>query len=663
MNSATRGFRSTAGIGIVLAGTMLPRAVSAADPQLEAAEERAFKQAAALVSSSIVRIQTVGGRDRIGEMLTSTGPTSGLVVSSDGYLVSSAFHFASRPSSILVELADGRRFAAQSVATDHLRKLTLLKIDATDLLPAAAAEPDSMRVGQWAIALGRTYDNPMPSISVGVVSALGRVWGKAIQTDAKVSPVNYGGPLVDVSGLVLGLLVPLSPQGNKETAGVEWYDSGIGFAIPMHDVNESVSRLRSGQDLYPGLMGISLRGRGVAAVPVIDRVRANSPAERAGFKAGDRIVELDHTPVHRHAGAKQVLGRKYADDTLQITVERDDVTIQKELTLVAQLLPYESAYLGILPMREGSGEKIAPGVGIRHVFRDSPASQAQLQRRDRIVRVNGEQIGNALDLTDRISRLSPGAKATVAFVRDGEEKSADIELSFLPETVPEELPSAAIAPTEPDVQEVDRVKTGRFRVEMPGDDRRYWAYVPEDYNPSHRYGVMVWIHPAGDTMEAALLKHWKSICDSRGMLILAPQAASVAGWIPDETEFVTAAVEDFSGTYSVDPTRLFLHTYSTGGQFAYLLAFKQREQFRGISLVAAPPPRRVPENRPEFRLQIHLACGEKDPLYGHVEATVAALGKLKYPVSLSRIENLAHAYPAAGYVREIGRWADCLDRI
>jgi serine protease Do len=642
---------------------MLPRVAWAADPQLEAVEEQAFKQAAALVSPSIVKIQTVGGRDRIGEMLASTGPTSGLVVSSDGYLVSSAFHFASRPSSILVELADGRRFAAQSVATDHLRKLTLLKIDATGLLPARAAEPESIRVGQWAIALGRTYDNPMPSISVGVVSALGRVWGKAIQTDAKVSPVNYGGPLVDVSGFALGLLVPLSPQGTKETAGVEWYDSGIGFAIPMHDVNESVSRLKSGQDLFPGLMGIGLRGSGVAAVPVIDRVRVNSPAERAGFKADDRIVELDDTPVHRHAGVKQVLGRKYADDTLRVTVERGDVKIQKELALVAQLLPYESAYLGILPVREGSGEKSAPGVGVRHVFQDSPASRAQLRRRDRIVGVNGNQIANALALIDRISRLSPGDKATVAFIRDGEEMSADVELSFLPETVPEELPSAAIGPTQQDVQDDDRVKTGRFRVEMPGDDHRYWAYVPEDYNPSYRYGVMVWIHPAGDTMEAALLKNWKSICDSRGMMILAPRAASVAGWTPEETEFVTAAVEDFSGMYSVDPARLFLHSYSTGGRFAYQLAFKQREQFRGIAIVAAPPPRRVPENRPEFRLQFHLACGDKDPLYGHVEATVEALGKLKYPVSLSRIENLAHAYPPADSVREVGRWADCLDRI
>ena len=72
-----------------------------------------------------------------------------------------------------------------------------------------------MSVGQWAIAVGRTYDSPEPSVSVGIVSAVNRVWGKAIQTDAKVSPVNYGGPLIDVAGDALGVIVPLSPDGKR----------------------------------------------------------------------------------------------------------------------------------------------------------------------------------------------------------------------------------------------------------------------------------------------------------------------------------------------------------------------------------------------------------------------------------------------------------------
>ena len=76
--------------------------------------------------------------------------------------------------------------------------------------------------GQWSIALGRTLDAKRaqsPSISVGIISATGRIWGKALQTDAKISPINYGGPLIDIEGRVQGILVPASPQGEDVTAG------------------------------------------------------------------------------------------------------------------------------------------------------------------------------------------------------------------------------------------------------------------------------------------------------------------------------------------------------------------------------------------------------------------------------------------------------------
>jgi len=71
---------------------------------------------------------------------------------------------------------------------------------------------------------------------VGILSATNRIWGKAVQTDAKISPGNYGGPLIDIRGNVIGILVPLSPQGQGEVAGAEWYDSGIGFAVPLNDM-------------------------------------------------------------------------------------------------------------------------------------------------------------------------------------------------------------------------------------------------------------------------------------------------------------------------------------------------------------------------------------------------------------------------------------------
>src|SRR5205085_6749092 len=132
---------------------------------------------------------------------------------------------------------------AKIVATDKSKMLTLLKVDAKDLPVPDFVPTKDIKVGQWTLALGRALDTKTdlpPSMSVGIVSALGRIWNKAIQTDAKVSPVNYGGPIIDIAGRVQGIILPASPTGQDETAGFEWYDSGIGFAVPFADVMETL---------------------------------------------------------------------------------------------------------------------------------------------------------------------------------------------------------------------------------------------------------------------------------------------------------------------------------------------------------------------------------------------------------------------------------------
>ncbi len=327
-------------------------AAAQADGKLAVLEERALKQAAAIVAPSIVRIETVGGLERVDEILAGTGPTTGVVVSADGYIITSSFNFAAKPSSILVTLPDGRRFAARQVASDNLKMLTLIKIDAENLTPAPAAPRDSVRVGQWAIALGRTYDTPFPSMSVGIVSALNRIWGKAIQTDAKVSPVNYGGPLVDIEGRVLGVLVPLSPLGKSDAAGVEWYDAGIGFAIPMSDIYAVLDQLKAEKDLHSGLLGITFQTKDLYSTPpMVDHVWYNSPAQKAGIKSGDTIVEVNGAATTRISQVRHALGNAYAGDKIALSVNRDGETIKVDFELAAKLEPYESAFLGILPER------------------------------------------------------------------------------------------------------------------------------------------------------------------------------------------------------------------------------------------------------------------------------------------------------------------------
>ena len=669
-------------LAIVVSSTTM-----AAEGSVEALEETAFKQAAALADPSIVRIETVGGLEQLGEVLLGTGPTTGVVVSPDGFIISSSFNFVGKPTSILVTLPDGRRLAAKQIANDQLRLLTLLKVDVEGLIPAKAVPKNQIVVGQWALALGRTLDNSTPSLSVGIVSAVNRVWGKAIQTDAKTSPVNYGGALIDIEGRVLGIIAPLSPTGNGESAGVEWYDGGIGFAIPLEDVYASLDQLKQGTDLLPGLMGITFAGGQSLNVPaIVDRVRYNSPAQQAGLKTNDQIVEADGEPIVRVAQLKHIVGRKYAGDEVKLVVKRGDASLPIDVSLVGKLIPYEIPFLGILPQRKsGAAEATEAPATVRFVFANSPAEQAGLARGDRIVKFNDTELKEASSLADVVGRSRPGEHAQVTYVRDGQEKTVEVTLGSLPEAIVDDLPTELIEtatkettekPAEKDDGKVEAkdnglveekvaegVKTGRYSATLAGNDHDYWVYVPESYIDSHAYGLVVWIHPGGDTMEATIFKQWKSICDRRGLILIAPKSEKPAGWLPNEAEFIRQLIVQIREQYTIDGNRIVLHSFGSGAGITWLVASKHRDLVRGVVMAGAPVLSAPSDNEPDFRQQFYFACGDGDKILPRVKASVDGLRKLKFPVTFSTLKGLGAKYPEESAIEEIGRWVDSLDRI
>ena len=633
-----------------------------------AGEERAFKQAASLVAPSLVRIETVGGLEKVEQFLTSTGPTTGLVVSDDGYIVTSAFNFVSKPASILVTLADGRRLPATQVAIDRVKMLALVKVEAQNLVPPQVAPRESFRVGQWALALGRTLDDA-PSVSVGIVSALGRIWGKAIQTDAKVSPVNYGGALVDLEGRVIGVLVPLSPQATGDVAGVEWYDSGIGFAIPLADIYATLDRLKSGKDLFPGLMGITMKGQDIyEGQPTVDRVRYGSPAQVAGLKEGDLILELDGNRLLRQAQLRHVMGSRYAGETISVRFKRGEEQIASEMTLVDKLIPYESAWLGIAPVRPDAAHAAEAGVGIRFAFPGGPASLAELKRGERIFSFNGQILASSTALLDLVSRQRPGDKAQLVVAEAagegarGKERTVELTLTGIPARVPGDVRAAPMTPRDKELADKS-LSLGHFTEKMPAHEREYWAYVPEDYNPDYKYSLLVWLHPSGDTMEAAILRAWQSLCDERGIILLAPKAGQIQGWDPDEIEFISDAIGEITSKYSIDKARVAVHAFGTSGPMAYATAFKHRGLIHGIAAVAAPLTFPPPDNEPDFRLQFHLTSGENDPVHKLIIGAAKALREMKYPVIHTTVPEGTHKYPPAEIVTQIATWVDLLDQI
>ncbi len=297
------------------------------------------------VSPSVVSLQPVGGMETSGESLLPEVST-GVFVSTDGYIITTSLGFDPAPSSIIVRLNDGKICSGKVIAIDKIRKLALLKITTDAPTPVPEFVPRSeWKVGQWTIACGRVFPPNAQGVSsvnatVGILSAVSRVWGIAVQTDAAVSPNNYGGPLLDVRGRVIGIIVPLSPQSDEADAGVDWYDSGIGFAIPWDAVQSVFPKLAKGENIVPGFIGFATEiPNPSVAEPILLDPPKDSPADKAGFKKGDRIVSADGKPVATFAQFKRAISGKALGDTIEVTVERkgkkdaEPKTITKQITL------------------------------------------------------------------------------------------------------------------------------------------------------------------------------------------------------------------------------------------------------------------------------------------------------------------------------------------
>jgi len=632
-----------------------------AQDDLLAAEEQSLRSAVERVAPGVVRIETVGGLERVGKVLVGTGPTTGLVVSEDGYVISSAFNFIQQPSSILVTLPSGKRASAKIAARDQSRMLVLLKVDTEEKLVVPQAVPRSeMRVGQWAVALGRTFEQTEPSISTGVVSALNRIWGKALQTDAKISPSNYGGPLVDIRGRVFGVLVPLSPQQTGELAGAEWYDSGIGFAVPLEDIFAHLETLKAGKDLHPGLLGVSLKQGDIYSLAAeVAAAPPNSPANKAGVKPGDVIVELDGKPVTRQAELRHALGPHYAGGQVKLVLKRGDERVEATIELAEKLEPYAHPFLGLLPMRDG--EKGANSVVIRHVFPGSPAAEAGVKAGDKLVAIADKSATDAAGWQEVVAGLDPKEKVKLKLQRGEETLELEFTPSVLPTDIPAELPAAVArelaAPAEP-------ATTGLVELKLPEEKNEIWAVVPENYHAEVPHALVVWLHGMDGPDKDKLLARWKDLAAKHQLIVVAPSSGEGKKWEATESDLVRKVIDDALGRYNIDRTRVVAFGEQAGGTMAWLVGLQQQERVRGIAATdSIPPPRvKLPDNDPVRRLAIYTAVAEKSPLAAVMKVLTGRLEGMKFPVTKRELgEKPRDLTPKE--TAELARWIDQLDRL
>lgn len=311
------------------------------DPDALLPMQRVLHASIDKIAPSLVSIETFGGSQRdlsldaskAGEQHRPTTPTvkmpgfrqaqgtsTGLILSDDGWIMVSRFALNFDPSMILVTLSDGRNYPARRAGEDTSRGIALLKIDASDLPIPEFLDPDQMRVGQWAFALGRTFGRETPSVHMGIVSAKGRIFGRAIQIDAYTSPANYGGAVIDLRGRVIGLAVPLSPAGRD--VGVDWYDSGIGFATTIANIPDLIERMKLGESLERAWLGVVSKQIDLGPGAEIDGIAKGSPARGIGLRAGDVILSVDQDQVRNPFHLQRLLGSHMAGDHVHLTYQR-----------------------------------------------------------------------------------------------------------------------------------------------------------------------------------------------------------------------------------------------------------------------------------------------------------------------------------------------------
>jgi serine protease Do len=311
---------------------------------LEAVLPRAIARAA----PSIVRVETFGGARPAPErdpgaglvppgFVQARGASTGLILSADGWIAVARFALSFDPTTILVTLDDGRVLNAVRHGEDTSCGIALVKVAASGLpVPELLAEAE-VAVGQWALALGRTFGQTSPTVHLGIVSAKGRIFGRAVQIDANTSPANYGGPVVDLEGRVLGLAVPLSPSGRD--TGADWYDSGIGFAATLAGVGPRLERLKAGATLHRAWLGVGVDAAFDGPGAKLAEVARASPGAAAGLDPGDVIERVDGAPVRHRFHLQALIGGRYGGDTVLLGVRRGESA--REVSVRLDDLPAE----------------------------------------------------------------------------------------------------------------------------------------------------------------------------------------------------------------------------------------------------------------------------------------------------------------------------------
>ena len=372
--------------------------------------------------------QGPGGQRLIPRDQQTRSMGSGVIISPDGYIVTN-HHVVDGGTDIRVSLTDRREFTARVVGTDSKTDLAVLKIDQSGLPALPYGDSSKVQVGDIVLAVGNPF-NVGQAVSMGIVSATGRGglgmedYEDFIQTDAAINPGNSGGALVNAEGRLIGINTAiLSRSGGSQ---------GVGFAIPANMARNITDQIIHGGKVSRAFLGVMIQPvtpdlakafkLGKSEGAMISDVTPNSPAERAGLKAGDVVTKVEDRSVLDSRALQLIIGEMSPNRNVRLTVVRDGNERQFAVTLgeqpgqgsgtagtasetsAARVL--DGVALGALTpefSRQYGITDSTKGVAVRRVDPNSAAAKAGLEPGDVILEVNRQPVSTIEQLNRYIN--------------------------------------------------------------------------------------------------------------------------------------------------------------------------------------------------------------------------------------------------------------------
>lgn len=367
--------------------------------------------------------------------LRRQGLGSGFVISEDGYVVTNN-HVVDRAEDIQVVIDNGKKYKAKVIGKDAKTDLALLKIDPDEKLNAVKlGDSDELKIGDWVIAIGNPFGLGY-TVTAGIVSAKGRSLGLGayddfIQTDASLNPGNSGGPLFNLSGEVIGVNTAIVAGGQ-----------GIGFAIPTSIAKYIINQLKENGKVSRGWLGVLVQevtpeiaesiGLDKPFGALVSDISPDSPAEKAGIKRGDVIIEFNGkeiedvsdlttlastTPPGSEVNIVALEGHEKREYDLKLGELPDKDTQHTEDEAEEEL---GLSVKGITPrIADRLNLDMEEGVVITGVQRGSTAEESGLRKGDLILEINKKPIKTLKDYTDALSSVGDG-KTALFLIQRGE---------------------------------------------------------------------------------------------------------------------------------------------------------------------------------------------------------------------------------------------------